>query len=187
VRGADTCTEHRLIGLISAAQRRVNSREVINVVEDDSTNSNQQGSDVRQEAPGGRSSRGPEYGTPGEPQVPTPPYDELRGENSGEGAEGVRKAFDADHARPPGPAPAVSEEERSGMSATEMNPEPPLGVGESHGKGGEELAPDRPDVDRKGESQRPAGRAAEDDLGEVGGGTATDPRSPNLQAGDQGG
>jgi hypothetical protein len=160
---------------------------VIIMVDDDRTNDNQRGSDVRDQAPGGRSSRGPEYGTGGEPQVPVPPYDELRGENSGEGAEGARKAFDADNAGEPGPPPPLSDEERTGMSATEMNPEPPLGVGKSRGARGEELAPDRPDVGTRGESQRPVGRASEDDLDDTRDGRPQDPRSPDLQTGDQGG
>jgi hypothetical protein len=155
---------------------------VIIMVDADNTSPDKQISDVQQEAPGGRSSRGPEYGTAGETQVPTPPYDELRGENSGEGAEGTRKAFDASNAGPPGPPPPVSDEERSGMSAAEMNPEPPLGVGEKHGKGGEEIAPDRDDVGTKGSAGRPAGRTDEDGSGE-----SQDPRSPDLPSGDQGG
>jgi hypothetical protein len=176
------CAAHRLIGRIPAAERRVFTYEVIIMGDDDSTSPDEQGSDVRQEAPGGRSSRGPDYGAPGDPQVPTPPYDELRGENSGEGAEGTRKAFDASNAGAPGPPPPVSDEERSGMSATETSPEPPLGVGEKHGKGGEEIAPDRDDVDAKGAAQRPTGRTDEDGSGE-----SQDPRSPDLPAGDQGG
>lgn len=156
------------------------------MVDDDRTTERQQ---AQQEAPGGRSSRGPEYGTGGgEPQAPVPPYDELRGENSGEGAEGVRKAFDADNAPDPGPAPPVSDEERDGMSATEMNPEPPLGVGKSTTQSAEDLAPDRPDVGTKGPSQRPVGKTTEDDSdGNIGDSTPVDPASPDLQAGDQGG
>jgi hypothetical protein len=174
---------HRLIGRIPAAERRVSGTEaVIIMVDDDSTNPNEQGSDARRDPPGGRSSRGPEYGTPGSPQVPVPPYDELRGENTGEGAEATRKAFDASNAGEPGPPPPVSDEERRGMSATETNPKPPLGVGEKHGKGGEELAPDREDVDTKGPAQRPVGRTDEDESA-----ASVDTRSPGLQTGDQGG
>ena len=120
-----------------------------------------------------------------EPQGLVPPYDDLRGEDTGEGAEGARKAFDARNAGAPGPPPPVSEQERTGMSSTETNPEPPLGVGESRGGRAEDLAPDRDDVGTKGESGRPVGRAAQDDLDS--GDRPIDPASPDLQTGDQGG
>jgi hypothetical protein len=144
---------------------------------------------VRDEMPGGRSSRGPATGTAAddEPQGLVPPYDELRGENTGEGAEGVRKAFDADNAVPPGPPPPVSDEERHGMSATDPDPEPPLGVGRSRGSRAEDLAPDRDDVATKGEAQRPVGRTPEDDIDETRGNRSVTPGSPDLQTGDQGG
>jgi hypothetical protein len=143
----------------------------------------------QQETPGGRSSRGPEYGTGGEQATdrPVPPYDELRGANTGEGAEGVRKAFDADHAGPPGAGAPVSAEERSGMSSTDMEPEPQHGVGERRMFSGEEQAPDRGDVGTKGPADRPVGRAAEDDADSVGTSGSTTSGSPDLQAGDQGG
>jgi hypothetical protein len=160
---------------------------VINMVNDDRAADHQQAADVHDEMPGGRSSRGPDTGPADEPQGLAPPYDDLRGENSGAGAEGVRKAFDADNAGEPGPPPPVSDEERSGMSATDTNPEPPLGVGRSTGKRGEDLAPDRDDVGSKGEAERPVGRTPDDDIDETGGSRPIDPRSPDLQTGDQGG
>jgi hypothetical protein len=131
------------------------------------------------QAPGGGSSRGPEFGTGGEPQVPAPPYDEFRGEP---GENTAPKAFDASNAPPPRPDVPKSAEERTGMSSTDMDPEPPLGVGESRGGRAEDLAPDRDDVATKGPSGRPVGRAAEDDADRSG---ATD--TPALQSGDQGG
>ena len=73
------------------------------------------------------------------------------------------------------------------MSATDMNPEPALGVGRSFGGRAEEQAPDRDDLDTRGPSGRPAGKAAEGDSDGVGGSDPIDPRSPDLQAGDQGG
>jgi hypothetical protein len=141
---------------------------------------------AQQETPGGRSSRGPEYGIAGEPLADTMPYDAERGENTGEGAEGVRKAFDASNAPAPDPAPPVSKEEQTGMSATDMDPEPPLGVGESRGGRAEDLAPDRPDVGTKG-ADRPVGKVAGDDSDSVGAQGPRDPESPDLQTGDQGG
>jgi hypothetical protein len=143
----------------------------------------------QQETSGGRSSRGPEYGTGGEPMTdrPVPPYDELRGANSGEGAEGVRKAFDADNAGTPGSGAPVSAEERSGMSSAETDPQPQHGVGERRVYSGEEQAPDRDDVGTKGPADRPVGRAADDDADSVGTSGSVTPGSPDLQAGDQGG
>ncbi len=131
-----------------------------------------------QEAPGGGNSRGPEYNTVGDVQADVPPYDELRGEPSAESAEGVAKSFDASNAPQPGPAPTETEEERDGVSGTELDPEPALGVGKSTSKGAEEQAPDRDDVDTKGPSQRPVGRAEPDEDR-----LAQDPQSPDLQPG----
>jgi hypothetical protein len=146
---------------------------------DDDQHDLEHGASHADQAPGGRSSRGPEFGTGGEPQVPVPPYNEFRGEP---GENTAAKAFDASNAPPPGPPVPVSEEERTGMSSTDMDPEPPLGVGESHGGRAEDLAPDRDDVATKGPSGRPVGRAAEDEADSSG---PTD--SPALQPGDQGG
>jgi hypothetical protein len=184
---APNCSLHRPTGPVPATEWRVSHAEVINMVNDDRAADHQQAADVHDEMPGGRSSRGPDTGPAQEPQGLVPPYDDLRGENSGEGAEGVRKAFDADNAGEPGPPPPVSDEERRGMSATDTNPEPPLGVGRSTGKRGEDLAPDRDDVGTKGEAERPVGRTPDDDIDETGGSRPVDPRSPDLQTGDQGG
>ncbi|MHA6793883.1 hypothetical protein ACVGVM_10305 [Pseudonocardia bannensis] len=122
---------------------------------------------TRGQQPGGRSSRGPAVDPGGEPRPrgPVPPYEGRTGGNGprpGAAAEGGTKAFDADNAGSPGPPPPVSEEERTGMSATETEPEPRFGVGESTGKRAEDLAPDREDVERKDSSDRPAGLADPD-------------------------
>lgn len=115
---------------------------------------------AQQEAPGGRSSRGPETG--GQPIAGSPtPADKERGENMGEGAEGVRKAFDASNAPEPGPTPPVSKEDREGMDAAEMNPEGPLGVGQSSGGRAEDQAPDT-DLPTKG-AGRPVGKHGDED------------------------
>ncbi|HWM06019.1 MAG TPA: hypothetical protein VNP92_27060 [Actinophytocola sp.] len=152
------------------------------MADQDQTKGGSTATSAAQQAPGGRSSRGPEYGTGGEPQVPVPPYDELRGEP---GENTAPQAFDAANAPEPGPEPPVSDEERRGMSAADVDPEPPLGVGVSRGGRAEDLAPDR-DEPTTG-AGRPVGRAAEDDSEGVHSQGATDPRAPDLQGGDQGG
>lgn len=141
------------------------------------------GTSHAEQMPGGRSSRGPEFATGGEPQGLVPPYDEERGDA---GENTAPQAFDASNAPAPGPEPAATDEEREGMSATDVEPEPPLGVGASRGGRAEDLAPDRDDVDSKGPAARPVGRTPEDDVDEAGGGPRHE-RSPALQPGDQGG
>lgn len=128
----------------------------------DRTGTEPQGTSHAQQAPGGGSSRGPDFGTGGEPQVPVPPYRELKGDERGENT--AVKAYDASNAPEPGPEPPVSDEERDGVTGTEVDPEPALGVGESRGGRAEDLAPDRPDTDTKGAAQRPAGKIGEDEL-----------------------
>jgi len=132
------------------------------------------GTSHSQQAPGGGVSRGPEYGTAGEPQVPVPPYDDLRGEP---GENTAPQAYDASNAPEPGPDPVVTDEERDGVSSTDMEPEPALGVGRSTRRSGEDQAPDRDDVGTKGASDRPVGRAEEDE-----GDGPIDPASPDLQS-----
>jgi hypothetical protein len=123
-----------------------------------------------------------------EPQVPVPPYDDLRGSPSEEGKEAVRRAFDASNAPAPDPSVPVSDEERRGMSSAETDPEPPLGVGASRRSSGEDLAPERSDVGTKGASERPAGSSGGEDTGdEVNPNPSRTPGSPDLQTGDQGG
>jgi len=113
-------------------------------------------------APGGRSSRGPEdAGGTGSPQVPVPPYDEYRDEPVGDGEERTHKAFDASNAPEPGKPPPISEEEVTGTSSTDMDPEPALGVGTSTGRRAEDIAPDRPDAEERGAGRR-SGETDED-------------------------
>ncbi|MGH3569516.1 MAG: hypothetical protein ACRDRH_26575 [Pseudonocardia sp.] len=115
-----------------------------------------------QETPGGSSSRGPEYSRgAGEVQADTPPYDEERAAPSEAGAEGVRKSFDASNAPEPGPTPPVSKEDREGMDSAEMNPEGPLGVGQSSGGRAEDQAPDT-DQPTRG-ADRPVGQHGDED------------------------
>lgn len=75
---------------------------------------------------------------------------------------GTHKAFDARNAPDPGPQPPVSDAELEGTSPVDMHPDPALGVGQSQGGRGEDLAPDRPDVHTQGKSQRPAGKVDPD-------------------------
>jgi hypothetical protein len=150
------------------------------MVDEDQTNNQSTATSHAAQEAGGRSSRGPEYGTGGEPQVPVPPYDDLRGEP---GENTAPKAFDASNAPEPGPDVPVSDEERHGMSPTDIDPEPPLGVGISRGGRAEDQAPDH-DQPTKG-AGRPFGRAGDDDSDDRDG--PIDPRSPDLQTGDQGG
>jgi hypothetical protein len=152
------------------------------MVDEDQTTDRSTAASHADQAPGGRSSRGPEYGTGGEPQVPVPPYDDLRGEP---GENTAPKAFDASDAPDPGPQPPVSDEERHGMSPTDTDPEPPLGVGVSRGGRAEDQAPDT-DHPTKG-ADRPVGRAGDGDPDDAERNSPIDPRSPHLQAGDQGG
>lgn len=122
-----------------------------------------QGKSPQQGMPGGRASRGPGTDTGTEQvQVDAPPYDDRKREFSAEAEERTHKAFDADNAPPPGPAVPVSDEERTGTSSTDMNPEPALGVGESTGRRAEDIAPDRPDTKSRG-AGRQAGKAADDE------------------------
>lgn len=121
----------------------------------------------------------PQSGAGDEPQVPVPPYDDERGPP---GENTAPAAFDASRAPVPDPGSAVSAEERSGVTGTETDPEPALGVGSSRGGRAEDTAPDRDDVDTKGASDRPVGRATQDDEDDP-----VDPGSPDLQTGDQGG
>jgi len=143
------------------------------MTEQDSTD--HEGTSHAQQAPGGSVSRGPEFGTGGEPQVPVPPYDDERGEP---GENTASKAYDASNAPEPGPEPVVSDEERAGVSGTEIEPEPALGVGASRGGRAEDLAPDRDNVATKGATERPVGRTDEDDQDD-----AVDPASPDLKGG----
>jgi hypothetical protein len=95
-------------------------------------------------------------GPPGQqPQGVTPPYEKEEppiqenpiSRSSGDGDAG-----------PPGPGREVSDEERTGVGDTDMEPEPALGVGEHLTRAGESLAgQDAGERGRKGVSQRPHG------------------------------
>lgn len=55
------------------------------------------------------------------------------------------------------------------MSGTEANPEPALGVGESRGGRGEDLAPDGTEDGTKGPAERPYGTVEGEDTDSAGG------------------
>jgi hypothetical protein len=121
-----------------------------------------QGSSSRQGMPGGRDQGSGTGPATEQVQVDVPPYDDRQRGFSAEDEERTHKAFDAENAPPPGPAAPVSDEERTGVSSTDLNPEPALGVGESTGRRAEDIAPDRPDTESKG-AGRPAGKADDDE------------------------
>jgi len=83
---------------------------------------------------------------------------------------------------PEGPGRVVSDEERGGVSDTDMAPEPALGVGENINRRGESFADHAEET--KGRSERPVGKTDDHDTG-----TGVDPKgsetegSPDLQAG----
>lgn len=133
------------------------------------------GTSYAEQPPGGGSSRGPEFGTGGQPQVPVPPYDDLRGEP---GENSAPAAYDASNAPTAGPEPVVTQEEREGVTGTEVEPEPALGVGTSTRRSAEDQAPDRDDVDTTSGTGRPVGQVEghNDDEGPI------DPESPSLQS-----
>ncbi len=69
-------------------------------------------------------------------------------------------------------------DEDQSTSATDTEPDAPLGVGESSAAGAEEQAPERDDA-TKGPANRPVGKTDEDDSTDG----PVDPASPNLQTG----
>ena len=125
--------------------------------------------------------------TPGSPeqqaQGVTPPYDKE--EPPIQENPVSRSSGDGD-AGPPGPGRIVSDEERSGVGDTDMEPEPALGVGEHLTRAGESLAGQDAGVEgHKGESARPHGEQPDESgISEQGDETA----SPVAgEPGDQGG
>jgi hypothetical protein len=87
---------------------------------------------------------------------------------------------------PQWPGRIISDEERHGVSSTDIEPEPALGVGEHLTRGGEELARKHARAEgRKGAARRPhGGRSDESGLSEQRDETGT---SMPGEPGDQGG
>jgi hypothetical protein len=106
------------------------------------------------------------------------------------GSERATEANEKAFSGPPegqGPGRNVSEEERTGVSDTDMEPDSALGVGTDrtvkHGEDyGREGDAGESTEGTKGASQRPYGTVDPDDAPE-----RVDPESPHLPPGDQGG
>lgn len=150
------------------------------------------------EPPGGRAARGPQTENPAgrfEPDALVPPYEgRSQDTRTGAGAEADHKAFRADeYAPPPGPGREISDEERSGVDATDTSGATPLGVGESITQSGEDLADS--DADNwaetgtdSGPGDRPYGKPSQPDKADsVGAQKNVDPDAPVMPHGDQGG
>ena len=112
------------------------------------------------------------------------------GEGGSERAtEANKKAF----GNPPdetGPGREISDEERAGVSPTDMEPEPAHGVGESTSKRAEKYGKEgekgRVTEGTKGVSQRPYGTTDAEESGGVDRQALIDEESPYLPPGDQG-
>ncbi|MEZ0075295.1 hypothetical protein [Planotetraspora sp. GP83] len=109
---------------------------------------------------------------------------------SEEAAQAGDRAFSPEAAGAPGPGREESEEERSGVSATDTEARSPQDVGTSASRQGEEIAdqeqePGREPAGATGKARRPTGTT--DDSTGVGKQEPIDEESPTLPAGDQGG
>ena len=113
----------------------------------------------------------PHSGKEQDPQGLAPPY-EGRQTEAKEGLDDhMDKVFRVDEV-PPGPGRVISDEEREGVSSTDMDATSALGVGESMSSRGEDVAkqedePGREDIGTRGASGRPAGVSDERDSSSV--------------------
>jgi len=114
----------------------------------------------------------PHSGGEQEPQGLLPPY-EGRQTEANEGLdEQMDKVFHRVEEVPPGPGRAISDEEREGVSSTDMDATSALGVGESMSRRGEDVAAQEDELGRRdtgprGASGRPAGTSDERDSSSV--------------------
>jgi hypothetical protein len=114
----------------------------------------------------------PHSGGEQEPQGLVPPY-EGRQTEAKEGLDDhMDKVFHRVDEVPPGPGRESSDEEREGVSSTDMDATSALGVGESISRRGEDVAkqedePGREDIGPRGASGRPAGTSDERDSSSV--------------------
>ena len=113
----------------------------------------------------------PHSGKEQDPQGLAPPY-EGRQTEAKEGLDDhMDKVFRVNEV-PPGPGRVISDEEREGVSSTDMDATSALGVGESMSRRGEDVAtqedePGREDIGTRGASGRPAGVSDERDSSSV--------------------
>jgi hypothetical protein len=126
-----------------------------------------------------------------EPGGLVPPYEGRQTEMKEGYEEHTEKVFHGADDVEPGPGREISDEEREGVPATDMDAESPLGVGVSMTRRGEDVdkqedEPGREDTGTKGPSDRPVGTSDERAS------TSVDPDDtvsggPTMPAGDQGG
>jgi hypothetical protein len=126
-----------------------------------------------------------------EPGGLVPPYEGRQTEMKEGYEEHTEKVFHGADDVQPGPGREISDEEREGVPATDMDAESPLGVGVSMTRRGEDVdkqedEPGRDDTGTKGPSDRPVGVSDERAS------TSVDPDEtesggPTMPAGDQGG
>ena len=114
----------------------------------------------------------PHSGGEQEPQGLAPPYEGRQTEAKGGLDEHMDKVFHRVDEVPPGPGREISDEEREGVSSTDMDATSALGVGESMSRRGEDVAkqedePGREDIGQRGASGRPAGVSDERDSSSV--------------------
>ena len=95
----------------------------------------------------------------------------------------ISRSSNVDHE--PGTKREISKEERKGVSSTDLEPEPALGVGASVSRRGEEIG--GRDKRTKGESRRPVGTSTARDSSAVDPQEPMDDDSPTMPSGDQGG
>ena len=113
----------------------------------------------------------PHSGKEQDPQGLAPPY-EGRQTEAKEGLDDhMDKVFRVNEV-PPGPGRVISDEEREGVSSTDMDATSALSVGESTSRRGEDVAkqedePGREDIGPRGASGRPAGTSDERDSSSV--------------------
>jgi hypothetical protein len=108
-----------------------------------------------------------------EPGGLVPPYDGRQTEAKEGHEEHMDKVFDQVDEVPPGPGREISEEEREGVSATDMEATSALGVGESINRHGEDVVKQegqeegRDHEGTKGATDRPHGGSDERDATSV--------------------
>jgi hypothetical protein len=143
-----------------------------------------------QQAEQGHGNLGPTLHSGGEQQPggPVPPYE---GRSEG-GPRTDPISSSSGGGGPVGPGRTISDEEREGVPATDTTAASPLGVGESSNRRGEDVAKqarqkgdeDQEEHGPKGESGRPAGPQQSGGIADE---ESTDPDSPSMPPGDQGG